>query len=121
MHHAMPSLSWVTLTWSFQSQLWHGSKPHIYVNHVPVMHAGGYAGLQRVMQWNLEFMGKSDEGEAYMALAKRVEEAIQFMEACGLEYDTPMMTETEFYVSHECLLLDYEQALTREDSTTGLW
>lgn len=82
---------------------------------------GGYAGLQRVMQWNLEFMGKSDEGQAYMDLAKRVEEAIQFMEACGLEYDTPMMTETEFYVSHECLLLDYEQALTREDSTTGLW
>ena len=85
------------------------------------MPAGGYAGLQRVMQWNLEFMGKSDEGQAYMDVAKRVEEAIQFMEACGLEYDTPMMTETEFYVSHECLLLDYEQALTREDSTTGLW
>ena len=73
------------------------------------------------MQWNLEFMGKSDEGQAYMDVAKRVEEAIQFMEACGLEYDTPMMTETEFYVSHECLLMEYEQALTRQDSTTGLW
>jgi 3-deoxy-7-phosphoheptulonate synthase len=73
------------------------------------------------MQWNLDFMDKSDEGRAYIDLAKRVDEAIQFMVACGLDGNTPIMTETEFYVSHECLLLDYEQALTREDSTTGLW
>ncbi len=52
---------------------------------------------------------------------RRVNEAIQFMVACGLDSRTPIMTETEYYVSHECLLLDYEQALTREDSTTGLW
>ena len=41
--------------------------------------------------------------------------------ACGLDYSTANMSETEFYVSHECLLLDYESALTRQDSTTGLW
>ncbi|EIE23839.1 3-deoxy-D-arabino-heptulosonate 7-phosphate synthetase [Coccomyxa subellipsoidea C-169] len=82
---------------------------------------GGYAGLQRVMEWNLDFMGKSDEGRAYLDVAKRVDEAIQFMVACGLDSHTAIMTETEYYVSHECLLLDYEQALTREDSTTGLW
>lgn len=82
---------------------------------------GGYAGLQRVTQWNLDFMGKSDEGQAYMELARRVDEAIQFMNACGLDSDTAIMRETEFYVSHEALLLDYEQALTRQDSTTGLW
>ncbi len=85
------------------------------------MLAGGYAGLQRVMEWNLDFMGKSDEGRAYLDVAKRVDEAIQFMVACGLDSHTAIMTETEYYVSHECLLLDYEQALTREDSTTGLW
>ena len=51
----------------------------------------------------------------------RVDEAIQFMQACGLGPDTSIMNETEFYVSHECLLMEYEQALTREDSTTGLW
>lgn len=45
----------------------------------------------------------------------------QFMVACGLDYNSAIMAETEFYVSHEALLLDYEQALTREDSTTGLW
>lgn len=72
-------------------------------------------------QWNLDFMDNSDEGKAYMDLASRVDEAIQFMNACGLAADHPIMNETEFYVSHECLLLDYEQALTREDSTTGLW
>ena len=82
---------------------------------------GGYAGLQRVTQWNLDFMDKSDEGQAYLELAKRVDEAIQFMNACGLNAETPLMRETEFYVSHEALLLDYEEALTRRDSTTGLW
>ena len=73
------------------------------------------------MQWNLEFMDKSDEGKQYVDLAKRVDEAIQFMIACGLDYNTAIMSETEFYVSHECLLMEYEQALTRQDSTTGLW
>lgn len=82
---------------------------------------GGYAGLQRVMQWNLDFMSKSDAGEEYLELAKRVDEAIQFMVACGLDYNTAIMNETEFYVSHECLLMEYERALTRQDSTTGLW
>lgn len=82
---------------------------------------GGYAGLNRVTKWNLDFMDNSDEGKAYVDIAKRVDEAIEFMKACGLEANTPIMNETEFFVSHECLLLDYEQALTREDSTTGLW
>ena len=54
-------------------------------------------------------------------MLQRVDEAIQFMKACGLSEDTAIMNETEFYVSHECLLMEYEQALTRQDSTTGLW
>jgi 3-deoxy-7-phosphoheptulonate synthase len=82
---------------------------------------GGYAGLERVTKWNLEFMAESDEGHAYMDLAKRVDEAIGFMVACGLNPRDAVMRETEFYTSHECLLLDYEEALTRQDSTTGLW
>lgn len=82
---------------------------------------GGYAGLDRIAQWNLDFMANSDEGKAYMDLAKRVEEALQFMKACGLSDGTGIMDETEFYTSHECLLLDYEEALTRLDSTTNQW
>lgn len=82
---------------------------------------GGYAGLARVTQWNLDFMNNSDEGKAYLDVAQRVKEAIQFMNASGLAANHPIMTETEFFVSHECLLMDYEEALTRQDSTTGLW
>lgn len=59
---------------------------------------GGYAGLQRVMQWNLDFMAKSDEGRLYADLAARVDEAISFMLACGMNYDAAIMRETEFYV-----------------------
>lgn len=61
------------------------------------------------------------EGKAYMDIAKRVDEAIQFMIAMGMDPSTPFMRETEFYTAHECLLLDYEEALTRQDSTSGMW
>ena len=66
-------------------------------------------------------MRNSKEGGQYLELAQRIDEAIQFMEACGVHQDAPFMSEIEFYTGHECLLLDYEQALTREDSTTGLF
>ncbi|GIL45889.1 hypothetical protein Vafri_3014 [Volvox africanus] len=82
---------------------------------------GGYAGLSRVSQWNLDFMKNTPEGHAYMDIAKRVDEAIQFMIACGMDTNMPFMRETEFYTCHECLLLDYEEALTRLDSTTDRW
>jgi 3-deoxy-7-phosphoheptulonate synthase len=82
---------------------------------------GGYARLNRVESWNLDFMQKSDEGKLYMDLAGRVDEAITFMEACGVGLNSSVMSTTDFFVSHEALLLEYEGALTREDSTTGLW
>jgi len=82
---------------------------------------GGYGGLARVSQWNLDFMQNSPEGKAYQDLAHRVDEAITFMTACGMDPASPLMRETEFYTSHEALLLDYEESLTRLDSTTGGW
>lgn len=57
----------------------------------------------------------------YQELANRVDEALGFMSACGLTTDHPLMTTTDFYTSHECLLLPYEQSLTRLDSTSGLY
>jgi len=57
----------------------------------------------------------------YRELAHRVDEALGFMNAAGLTVDHPIMTTTDFWTSHECLLLPYEQALTREDSTSGLF
>ncbi|KAE9595071.1 putative 3-deoxy-7-phosphoheptulonate synthase [Lupinus albus] len=82
---------------------------------------GGYAAMQRVSQWNLDFMENSEQGDRYRELAHRVDEALGFMSVAGLTADHPIMTITDFWTSHECLLLPYEQALTREDSTSGLY
>ncbi|KAJ6799726.1 phospho-2-dehydro-3-deoxyheptonate aldolase 2, chloroplastic-like [Iris pallida] len=82
---------------------------------------GGYAAMQRVTQWNLDFTQNSEQGDRYQELAHRVDEALGFMAAAGLTMEHPIMTTTEFWTSHECLLLPYEQALTREDSTSGLF
>uniref|UniRef100_A0A0D3GTQ2 Phospho-2-dehydro-3-deoxyheptonate aldolase n=1 Tax=Oryza barthii TaxID=65489 RepID=A0A0D3GTQ2_9ORYZ len=82
---------------------------------------GGYAAMQRVTQWNLDFMDHSEQGDRYRELAHRVDEALGFMTAAGLTVDHPIMTTTDFWTSHECLLLPYEQSLTREDSTSGLF
>jgi 3-deoxy-7-phosphoheptulonate synthase len=83
---------------------------------------GGYADLHKVHQWNLGFVSHSPQGERYDAFASRIDEALGFMAACGITGDTtPAIRETAFYTSHEALLLPYEQALTRIDSTTGDW
>ncbi len=83
---------------------------------------GGYADLHKVHQWNLGFVGRSAQGERYEDMANRIDEALQFMAACGVTSETtPPIRETEFYTSHEALLLPYEQALTRIDSTSGDW
>uniref|UniRef100_A0A0D6QSS7 Phospho-2-dehydro-3-deoxyheptonate aldolase n=1 Tax=Araucaria cunninghamii TaxID=56994 RepID=A0A0D6QSS7_ARACU len=82
---------------------------------------GGYAAMQRVTQWNLDFTSHSEQGERYLELAHRVDEALGFMSSCGLTVDHPIMSTTEFWTSHECLLLPYEQSMTREDSTSGFW
>jgi len=83
---------------------------------------GGYADLHKVHQWNLGFVERSPQGARYQDLANRLDEALEFMAACGITADTsPQIRETEFFTSHEALLLPYEQALTRIDSTTGDW
>ena len=83
---------------------------------------GGYADLQRVHRWTLDFVADSPQGERYRALADRLDEALRFMAACGVTSDTvPQLRETELFTAHEALLLPYEQALTRIDSLTGAW
>lgn len=83
---------------------------------------GGYADLHRVHQWTLDFIEKSPAGERYAHLADQLGQCLQFMEACGITAETTRaIRETDFYTSHEALLLPYEQALTRVDSTTGDW
>ena len=83
---------------------------------------GGFADLHKVHRWNLEFVGGSRLGARYEELATRIDEALAFMNACGINAEkVPQVSETDFYTSHEALLLPYEQALTRVDSLTGQW
>lgn len=82
---------------------------------------GGFADLHQVHQWNLDFITASPAGERYQAIANKIDDALQFMEACGIGAGASQLRETSFYTSHEALLLPYEQALTRQDSLTGKW
>ena len=83
---------------------------------------GGYADLHKVHQWNLGFVKDSKLGHKYQDLADRLDETLAFMAACGITSETsPSIRETDFYTAHEGLMLNYEQAMTRVDSTSGQW
>jgi 3-deoxy-7-phosphoheptulonate synthase len=83
---------------------------------------GGYANLENVHKWMLGFVADSPQSERYEALANRISETIDFMRAVGINAEShPSLRETDFYTSHEALLLGYEEALTRVDSTSGDW
>lgn len=83
---------------------------------------GGFASLTRVHEWTLGFLDRSPEGERYRAMADQISQSLAFMKACGItDLSTPEINRVNFYTSHEALLLGYEQALTRIDSTSGQW
>jgi 3-deoxy-7-phosphoheptulonate synthase len=84
--------------------------------------SGGYANLDFVHQWMLGFVKESPQSGRYQEVADRIAEALDFMRACGVDPENhPELRTTDFFTSHEALLLGYEQALTRVDSTTGDW
>ena len=92
------------------------------LNLIRAFATGGYADLERVHQWTLGFVKDSPQGHRYEELAARIEETLSFMRACGITSDnTSQLRTTSFYTSHEALLLGFEQALTRKDSTSGDW
>ncbi len=81
---------------------------------------GGYANLNKVHKWNLGFVENSPLGERYQDIANSIDDALRFMSACGITDDNiPALKQTNFYTSHESLLLPYEEALTRKDSISG--
>lgn len=83
---------------------------------------GGYADLRQVHRWTLDHIALSPWGARFSEMADRIGEALDFMEACGVgPHSAPQLQGTNFYTSHEALLLPYEQALTRRDSLTGDW
>lgn len=92
------------------------------LNLIRAFAQGGFADLHRVHQWNMGFVANDAIGERYKDMAERLDEALNFMAACGLTSETtPQLQETDFYTSHEALLLRYEEAMTRIDSLTGDW
>ncbi len=92
------------------------------LNLIRAFSHGGYSALHRVHGWNLGFVEHSPQAARYRELADKITETLDFMEACGLTSETiPALRETDFYTSHEALLLPFEQSMTRIDSTTGEW
>jgi len=83
---------------------------------------GGFADLSQVHAWNQQFVATSTEGRRFEDIAEGIDRALRFMSACGINLtgeDT--LHEVDFWTSHEALILDYEEALTRRDSLTDDW
>lgn len=83
---------------------------------------GGMADLNQVHLWNLDFVKDNTLGAKYEEIANKISESLAFMKACGITSEnTPQLNQTTLFTSHEALLLNYEEALTRRDSITGDW
>ncbi|MBB3861481.1 3-deoxy-7-phosphoheptulonate synthase [Novosphingobium hassiacum] len=92
------------------------------LNLLRAFSTGGYANLRQVHQWTLDHIGKSPWATKFSEMADKIGESLDFMEACGVDPRTvPQLQGTSFYTSHEALLLQYEEAMTRQDSLTGDW
>lgn len=90
------------------------------LNMLRAMTRGGYADLHRVHNWNLDFVTNSPQGLRYQELANRIGTALHFMSSIGISSEnTPLLREVAYYTSHEALILEYEEALTRKDSLTS--
>ena len=83
---------------------------------------GGYADLHNIHRWTLGFVDGSPLGARYRELSDKISEALTFMQAIGVTPErNPELTRVEFFTSHEALLLGFEEAMTRVDSTSGDW
>jgi 3-deoxy-7-phosphoheptulonate synthase len=92
------------------------------LNLIRAFATGGYANLENAHRWMLGFVKDSPQSHRYQEVADRITETLDFMRACGIDPEShPEMRTTDFFTSHEALLLGYEQAMTRVDSTTGDW
>ena len=92
------------------------------LNLVRAFTNGGFADLTQVHTWNQEFVANAPEGQRYEALAAEIERALDFVRACGIDLaQAQRLHRVDLWTSHEGLVLDYEEALTRRDSLTGDW
>ncbi|MFQ3360961.1 MAG: class II 3-deoxy-7-phosphoheptulonate synthase [Alphaproteobacteria bacterium] len=92
------------------------------LNLIRSLSQGGYANLEHVHNWTLEFLNNSLVSEKYKDLANQISQTLGFMRACGITPESShALRTTNLYTSHEALLLGYEEVMTRVDSTTGDW
>jgi 3-deoxy-7-phosphoheptulonate synthase len=92
------------------------------LNLIRAFARGGLADLHLVHSWNQNYLKDKALGDKYSDIATKISEALAFMSSCGINpSNTPQLSQTEMYTSHEALLLNYEEALTRQDSLTGKW
>lgn len=91
------------------------------LNLVRAFTRGGYAALDQAYAWHQDFLGAFPANAKYQTLSKGLRKAIRFMSAIGLDNHAPQLNEFTLYTSHEALLLEYEEAMTRIDTTTGRW
>jgi len=101
--------------------LWAYTQSVATLNLLRAFSTGGFADMNRVHAWTLEF-AKGEGAEQFQEISSRIQDTIDFMAAAGITADTTHEFSTvEFYTSHEALLLEYEEALTRVDSITNQW
>lgn len=92
------------------------------LNLLRAFSTGGYADLRNIHKWTLGFVSETEASQRYAELCETITDALEFMAACGVTAQSvPQMASTDYYTSHEGLLLGYEEAMTRIDSTTGRW
>ena len=91
------------------------------LNLVRAFTRGGYAALDKVQSWSKASFGSFPANRKYDELVKGIRKAINFTTAIGIDIKAPQLNEITMYTSHEALLLEYEEAMTRIDTTTGLW
>jgi 3-deoxy-7-phosphoheptulonate synthase len=92
------------------------------LNLIRAFTKGGFADLRQIHTWNQEFVAGSKQGQRYEQIARQIDRSLAFMAACGIDLGADSaLHEVDLYTSHEALLLQYEEALTRRDSLTGDW
>ncbi|CAM9180768.1 unnamed protein product [Ectocarpus sp. 6 AP-2014] len=89
------------------------------INLLRAFSSGGFADINKLNAWNMDFVQNTPEGSKYREMASKIEDTLRFMTAIGVDTTSAPFRTTSFYTAHEALLLSYEQALTREDSLTG--
>ncbi len=92
------------------------------LNLIRAFTKGGFADLRQIHAWNQDFVAESKQGQRYEQIARQIDRSLTFMAACGIDLGADSaLHEVDLFTSHEALLLEFEEALTREDSLTGDW